>query len=180
MRGTHTERSAPKTIAAIALAATSIWVLGTTASPAAAHTASSIKERRQHIAKRALSQLGTRYSYGSESPTSGFDCSGLTYWTFKGHGATLARSSIDQWGMRDNKGYKRIWNKKNLKKGDLLFWKTGSARVGHVGIFLKGTTFVHSSSSNGAVRRDSWRETDYYRQRFVGAVRVPALRPKLD
>lgn len=179
MRGTRTEHSAPRTIAAMALTATSIWVLGTTASPAAAHTASSIKERRQHIARRALSQLGAPYRYGSESPGSGFDCSGLTYWTFKDHGATLARSSIDQWGMRDNKGYKRVWNKRHLKKGDLLFWKTGSARVGHVGIYLRGTKFVHSSSSRSGVRRDSWRDVDYYRQRYVGAVRVPALRNKL-
>ena len=180
MRCTQHAHSAPRRIAAVALAATSIWVLGFTASPAAAHTPSKVKDRRRHIAERALSQLGAPYRYGSESPGSGFDCSGLTYWTFKDHGATLPRSSIDQWGLRNHKNYKRIWNKDHLKKGDLLFFKTSSAPVGHVAIFLRGTTFVHSSSSRYGVRRDSWKETDYYRQRFVGAVRVPALRGKLN
>ncbi len=176
MTGTRTERSAPRKIAATALAATSIWAFGTTATPAAAHTPSSVKERRRHIAERALSQLGRPYRYGSESPSSGFDCSGLTYWTFKEHGDTLPRSSIDQWGLRDNRGYRRIWNRGRLKRGDLVFFKTSSARVGHVGIFLRGSTFIHSSSSRSGVRRDSWREVSYYRQRYVGAVRIRALR----
>ena len=121
-----------------------------------------------------MSQIGTPYSYGSESPRSGFDCSGLTYWAFKNHGDTLPRRSIDQWGLRNKKNYKRVWNRKNLKKGDLMFFKTSSAPVGHVGMYKGKRKMVHTGSSGGRVRVDRIDES-YYRSRFVGAVRVPAL-----
>ena len=127
--------------------------------------------------RRALSQIGTPYRYAQESPRSGVDCSGLTYWTFKNHGATLARSSSQQWRLRSQGRYKQILKIRNLRRGDLVFFKTGGAPVGHVGMYIGRHRFVHSSSSRGGVRRDSL--DSYYRRTYVGAVRVPALRTDL-
>jgi cell wall-associated NlpC family hydrolase len=144
-------------------------------SPAEAHVESSHLEQRDHVVKRAKSQIGAPYNYGAESPRSGFDCSGLMYWTFKNHGETLPRSSRDMWGLRNNKGHKRVWNKKNLHRGDLLFFNTSGGGVSHVGMYVGDRKMVHTGSSGGRVRIDRISES-YYRQRYVGAVRVPVLR----
>ena len=157
-------------VASIAAAA----ALATIAPSASAHTLSNHHKARKHTKKRAMDQVGTRYSYAQESPSRGFDCSGLTYWTFNKHAdSTIARSSSDQWRMRKRPGYKRVWHRRNLKIGDLVFFDTGSGAVGHVGIYIGRKRFVHSSSSRGGVRTDSMIESDYYRRRYVGAVRVP-------
>lgn len=49
-----------------------------TASPAIAHSQADASLQRQHIEDRARSVMGTRYSYGGGSPSTGFDCSGFT------------------------------------------------------------------------------------------------------
>ena len=174
MRGTHTSRSRRARLVAVAAVATAFASTGWV-SPASAHVTTDAPTMRKHIVNRALSQIGTPYRYGAESPRSGFDCSGLTYWTFRRHGDTLPRTSLDQWRLRRKAGYKRIFNKSNLRKGDLLFFKTSSAPVGHVGIYIGNERMVHTGSSSGGVRKDSINES-YYRSRYVGAVRVPALR----
>lgn len=174
MRGTRTLRSHRVRLAALAAAATTFASFGWI-SPASAHVTSDAPKMRRHIVERALSQLGTPYRYGAESPRSGFDCSGLTYWTFKKHGDTLPRRSIDQWRLRKRDNYKRVWKKHNLHRGDLLFFKTSGAAVGHVGIYIGNKKMVHTGSSGGRVRKDYITES-YYRARYVGAVRVPALR----
>jgi cell wall-associated NlpC family hydrolase len=59
--------------------------LGLTIPPA---RAGGITEERRQVVRRAMSQLGTDYRWGGETPRTGFDCSGLTLWTF------AARESI--------------------------------------------------------------------------------------
>ena len=143
------------------------------AGPAAAHTERPVLEQRSHIKKRARTQTGTPYSYGGSSP-GGFDCSGFTRWTFHEHGANLPHSSMDQFNLAKRDGYKRIWKKRKLRKGDLVFHKTTSARVGHAGIYIGDGKFVSSTSSDG-VRVRSMYDPYYWGPRFVGATRVPAL-----
>ena len=174
MRGTRTLRSPFARPMALACAAAALASFGWV-SPASAHVETDVRAMRRHIVDRALSQIGTPYRYGAESPKSGFDCSGLTYWTFRKHGDTLPRTSLDQWRLRKEEGYQRIWKKRKLQRGDLLFFKTSGARVGHVGIYISNKKMVHTGSSSGRVRKDSITES-YYRARYVGAVRVPVLR----
>ena len=131
-----------------------------------------IKVRRQ-IEKRARKQIGTRYVYGGSSP-SGFDCSGFTRWVFLRETA-LPHNAAAQFGLSGQGAYRRLWKKNKLEKGDLVFFDTTSARVGHVGIYLGKGRFIHSSSSSG-VRIDSVHDPYYYSPRFVGGLRVPALR----
>ena len=119
--------------------------------------------------------MGTRYTYGGGSPSSGFDCSGFTSWVFSGHGAELPHSSMDQFRMAGDHGSRRVWEPRNLQRGDLVFFKTTSARVGHAGIYLSKGSFIHSSSAGGAVRISSMSD-GYYQETFVGATRLKVTR----
>ena len=174
MRGTHTVRSPLSRAAALAAAITVFASFGWS-SPASAHLTTNHRKARRHVVERAKNQIGVPYNYGAESPSSGFDCSGLMYWAFKNHGDTLPRSSSDQWRLRKVKGYKRVWKRRNLVKGDLMFFRTSGSGVGHVAMYIGHRKMIHSGSSGGRVRVDSINES-YYRARWVGAVRVPALR----
>ena len=142
---------------------------------AAAHTPDDVTAQRQHIAARAKTVLGTNYTYGGGSPRSGFDCSGFTRWVFEGHGASLPHSSMDQFNLAGSGRAKRVWKYRNLQKGDLVFFKTTSARVGHAGIYLSKGDFIHSSSARGGVLISTMKD-GYYRERFVGATRLGVTR----
>ncbi len=156
----------------ISLCACVLATLAMAAPIAAADTRDDHVEQRRHIKRRAIEGIGSPYSYGGTSP-SGFDCSGFTTWVFDGHGADLPRSSADQFALGSHEGYDRIWKRKNLEIGDLVFHKTTSARVGHVGIYVGRGKFISATSSEGVQRRSIW-DPYYWGSRWVGAVRVPS------
>jgi cell wall-associated NlpC family hydrolase len=151
----------------------SLAVLSTIlAGPAPAHSPNDYKAARDHIRARARSVTGTPYRYGGSSPN-GFDCSGFTRWTFDGHGASLPRTSMDQFRLAKRDNYKRVWKRSKLEVGDLVFHKTASARVGHVGVYIGDGKFISSTSSGGVRVRSIW-DPYYWGPRWVGATRVPA------
>lgn len=94
--------------------------------------------------------LGTPYRYGGISKT-GCDCSGFVSQVYKAvYGISLQRNSAS---MRD-KDCRNI-RREELRTGDLVFFKTGSAnRINHVGIYLKEGKFIHASSSKGVIVSD--------------------------
>ena len=55
-------------------------------------------------------------------------------------------------------------DKKELREGDLVFFKIHGRRIDHVGIYLSGGDFVHVSSSRGVMVSNL--EEDYYQKRF--------------
>ena len=142
------------------------------AAPASAHHLDNAYKQRSHIETRAKSQVGANYSYGGSSP-SGFDCSGMTRWTYQEHGANLPHSSLKQFYMARREGHKRIWQRSKLKVGDLVFHKTTSARVGHVGIYIGNGRFISTTSSEGVQVRSLY-DPYYWGSRWVGATRLPA------
>ena len=146
---------------------------GALGAPAEAHTVSSDAKARRHIVRRALSQLGTRYTWAGESPKKGFDCSGLTKWAFEGHGASLPHQSLLQYRLGRTAGYKRINRRSDLLKGDIVAFDTSSsAPVGHVGIYIGGGEFVSAIPSSDSVRIDDIYDPYYWGERWVGATRV--------
>lgn len=116
--------------------------------------------------KTAKNMLGVKYRYGGASPRRGFDCSGLVQYSHRSAGINLPRTTALQF-----KAVKRI-QRKYLKAGDLVFFKTTPARsVSHVGIYLGENKFIHAPSSGKRVKINSIKEK-YWRKRFSGAGRV--------
>jgi len=169
MRGSHTRHSTLKFAVTTIIAA---LVASLAVAPAQAHERSNVFKQRRHIKSRAKSAAGSPYSSGGTSRR-GFDCSGYTMWTYEGHGQRLPHSSSEQFKLARRSGYKRIWKRKNLKKGDLVFHKTTSARVGHAGIYIGNGKFISSTSSDG-VRVNSLYDRYYWGRRWVAGVRTPS------
>ncbi len=99
-----------------------------------------------HIKRALYSQFsewqGVRYQRGGLSQR-GIDCSGFVHLTFKSKlGMHLPRTTT----MQSMVG--REIRKNDLKAGDLVFFKTGTASK-HVGIYLEKNKFLHASEKKG-------------------------------
>lgn len=101
-------------------------------------------EGRQ-VADFALQFVGYNYSWGGASPETGFDCSGLVYYTYKNFGYTLNRVACDQAqnGVHVEPS--------DLQPGDILCFYSGGSYIGHVGIYIGDNRFVHAANSSTGV-----------------------------
>lgn len=111
--------------------------------------------------------LGTRYVYGGTT-AKGFDCSGYVKHIYKQFGVNLNRTTSGMYGQGQSVA------KKDLQVGDLVFFKTTSAKVGHVGIYIGNGKFVHSSTSKGVIITNL-NDRYYWGKRYVGAKRVASV-----
>jgi len=118
----------------------------------------------------ASAMLGKPYSWSEESPSKGFDCSGLVYFCLRTCGVSTSRysaagfSSVSKWAEITSTG--------DLQKGDLVFFKNDTSdRVSHTGIYIGGGKFIHASSSSGKVITSSI-STSYWTRNFVNGRRV--------
>lgn len=111
--------------------------------------------------------VGTPYRTGGNGE-SGFDCSGFVQKVVSTFGITLpGRSSTSYWTQGE------AVDEQDLQPGDLVFFSDHTRRIGHVGIYLENGTFVHASVQSGVIV--SAIEERYYRRRYKGARRIPAL-----
>ena len=117
------------------------------------------------IANFAMQYVGYSYVYGGASPSTGFDCSGLVYYSYGQFGYQLKRTADDQ---MNNNGV--AVSRSNLQVGDLVFFGSGSY-ANHVGIYIGNDNFVHAANPSSGVRVSSLNET-YYANRYLGARRI--------
>ena len=105
----------------------------------------------------AKSVLGTPYVYAGASPETGFDCSGLTMWSWSHAGVSLPHSSAAQYSVLPHV------DRSQLQPGDLLFFYSP---IHHVAMYLGGGSMIHAPHTGGVVEIIPvyW---DYY----VGAAR---------
>lgn len=115
------------------------------------------------LVAEAKKHLGKKYVWGATGPNT-FDCSGLTQYCHKKLGISIPRTSLAQ----SNSG--KSVSKSNLQMGDLIFWKTTSAKVGHVGMYIGNGQFIHAPNSKSVVKIDSL-SNSYYSSRYVNARR---------
>ena len=121
------------------------------------------------VVELAKQQLGKKYVWGGNGPTT-FDCSGLTKYVYGKVGVTLERVSYNQ----ATQGIKV--DKSKLQIGDLVFFSginasSSSSKVSHVGIYIGNGQFLHAANSSRGVVIDDL-DTDYYKKHYVTARRV--------
>jgi len=92
--------------------------------------------------------MGLRYRSGTPSLTSGADCSGFTMLIYREFGVSLPRTV----GGQASRG--KYVAKKDLQKGDLVFYKAKGASGGpsHVGIYYGGGQVIHESRPGVGVK----------------------------
>ena len=96
----------------------------------------------ERAAAIALQEVGVPYRWGGASPTSGFDCSGLVYWSYGRLGVALPHSSYALYDQG-----RRI-ARSRMKPGDLLFF----SGLGHVGIYVGRGRMIHAPHSGTSVQ----------------------------
>lgn len=117
-------------------------------------------ERAVHF---ALEEVGTPYRWGGESPSSGFDCSGLVRWAYGRVGIDLPHNSYALYSEG------RRVRETNMEPGDILFFEG----LGHVGLYLGSGRMVHAPQTGRDVEIVRLASTNYG-ARLIGARRVAA------
>src|SRR5262249_6319329 len=101
------------------------------------------------------------------SDPNGFDCSGFTQYVFAKHGIALPRETREQFQIGEK------IELKDIRTGDLVFFRTVSKGPSHVGIVLDHHQFVHPPSLAGVVRVEHL-SLPYWSRRFIAARRIGA------
>ena len=120
----------------------------------------------EDISISAIGLVGVPYRWGGNTPSSGFDCSGLiVYVVDKTRHKKLPRTTTEMakigFSLED----------KPPAPGDLVFFNTTGDSHSHVGIYVGKGRFVHAPSTGGTVRLDDIK-TSYWSARYTEARRV--------
>ncbi len=101
------------------------------------------KDLYEAVIDYAYTYLGTPYAWGGSS-YSGADCSGFTMAVFGEFGYSLSHSAQAQYNRST------AVSSAERRPGDLVFFSSyDTSGIDHVGIYLGGGRFIHSSSSYG-------------------------------
>lgn len=116
----------------------------------------------------AMDYLGVRYS-GGGSTRDGMDCSGLVTVVYNSFDLALPRTSNEMAKVGE------VVDTKNIKKGDLIFFKTnGRSVINHVGIVTEvldnEIKFIHASTSSGVIISST--KEPYFERTFAQANRI--------
>ena len=115
----------------------------------------------------ASSKIGCEYVLGGRGPSK-FDCSGLIYWCLKQAGVGGTRLNAAGYSMKS--GWKKIDSINDLKRGDILFFRSDTNKsVNHTGIYVGGGNMIDASSGNGKVVKRAL--SAYWKRNFVCARR---------
>jgi peptidoglycan DL-endopeptidase CwlO len=153
--GRPTVASAPATTGAVTTTATP----ATTTSAAPVAPAPSPGGGHPAAATAALAYLGVPYKWGGASPSTGFDCSGLTMYVFAQLGVQLPHYAAAQYG------YGSPVPRDQLQPGDLVFFDG----LSHVGIYIGNGQMVHAPETGDVVKITPLSD---FGTSYVGARRV--------
>ena len=133
------------------------------ASPAPSATAS-------RVLGTADQYIGVPYTWGGNTPQSGFDCSGFTKYVFAKHGIQLPRTSREQ--SRAGRGV--ALDLGALIPGDIMLFAARGEAISHVAIYVGDGQIIHASSGYGRVNYLDLNTSrgDWYVQNMVAARRL--------
>ncbi|GGP86501.1 C40 family peptidase [Streptomyces melanogenes] len=141
-------RTGTTTVLALAMTGAMLLAPGT----ASEANAAALAAKALHV---AASKEGAPYQYGATGPYR-FDCSGLTFYSFKRAGRKLPRTAQQQYNNS------RHVSASSRKVGDLVFFHSGR-RVYHVGIYAGKGRIWHSPKSGTVVRLERiWNGSVWY------------------
>ncbi|MEO7455021.1 MAG: C40 family peptidase [Gemmatimonadaceae bacterium] len=126
------------------------------------------------VASRVLSaadeQVGVKYTWGGNTPQSGFDCSGLTKFVFARQGIQLPRTAREQ--ARAGQAVPIDFDK--VLPGDILLFAEPGEAISHVAIYVGSGELIHSSSAYHGVNYLDLNTSrgDWYLQNLVAIRRL--------
>lgn len=100
----------------------------------------------QEAVQAAESQVGVPYQWGGESPGQGFDCSGLTQWSWAQAGVAIPRVAADQYDAIPHVPLS------DIEPGDLIFWDDGTNSIQHVAIYIGNGNVVTAPETGERIR----------------------------
>jgi len=111
-------------------------------------TSTASMQMRKRVVDKAKQYVGSTYKYAGTNPSSGFDCSGFTFFVFKEFNVEVSPSSAEQ----SKQGYKVSLDR--VKPADLVFFGD-EKRIQHVAMVVErtkdGIMCVHSTTSRGVI-----------------------------
>lgn len=119
------------------------------------------------VIRTLMAQLGKPYRWGGDSPHTGFDCSGLIYYTWhKNFHINLPRTAKGMYSMPQA----RQISFHQLAPGDMIFFAMHGENIDHVGVYLGEGHFIEAPHTGQNVKIANL-DRDNYRRHYRGARR---------
>ena len=131
--------------AAAAASAAAAATPPTSSSQATAPTTAADSGAASSAIHAAETQIGVPYVWGGAQPGGGFDCSGLTMWSWGHAGVNLPHSAQAQYDSIEHVSLS------NLQPGDLVFYASGSY-IYHVVMYVGGGQVIQAETYGIPIR----------------------------
>ncbi|MDQ0273761.1 cell wall-associated NlpC family hydrolase [Cytobacillus purgationiresistens] len=122
-------------------------------------------EMVQIVMDEALKYEGFPYVFGGDNPSTSFDCSGLTQWSYRKAGINLPRTAQQQYDVTEHISLSEA------KPGDLVFFYStynSGTYVTHVGIYVGNHRMYNAGDPIGYADLT----TAYWQKHLIGAGRI--------
>ena len=121
----------------------------------------------ESVALEVQKYIGIRYRYAQQSPSTGFDCTGLSWYVFNRYGISTPRAS----SAYRNAGI--IIPYSEIAPGDVISWNNGYGNsIDHVSIYIGNGRMVHATLNSGVTNHGvqqyrNWGYRIMYVHRFI-------------